>query len=292
LFRRLSARRDRRTIDVAGRTRTYYLHVPSSLPNKEPRPLVLVLHGGFLDGVDMRWLTRFDRLADREGLLVAYPNGVGLHWNDGREPSTSKAHQEQIDDVGFMSALIDAIGAEHPVDVKRVFATGLSNGAILSHYLAARLSGRIAAIAPVVGGIAERFAPEFRPTEPVSVFVIQGTADPLVPFGGGYVMPGQRGRVLPTTNTLELWVQSNGCAQEATVTDFPDRDPTDGCRVKSSRWPGGRNGSEVLFYQVEGGGHTWPGGPQYLPERVVGKVCRDFDATETMWQFFQGHARP
>jgi polyhydroxybutyrate depolymerase len=98
--------------------------------------------------------------------------------------------------------------------------------------------------------------------------------------------------VLATRDTTELWVTSNDCPKTAKQSELADRDTGDGCRVKVARWTGGRDGSEVLCYTIEGGGHTWPGGAQYLPERVIGKVCRDFDATEAIWEFFKTHAKP
>ncbi len=293
LRRRFSRKTEQRSLRSGGRKRTYDLHVPSGLAAAEPAPLVLVFHGGFTDGAFMEELTGFNAVADRERFLVAYPNGVGKHWNDGRTSAGSRAQREQVDDVGFVGDLLEDIGRDHPVDPRRVFATGLSNGAAFAHYLAARLARRIAAIAPVVGGIAEEFAPLFRPEAPVSVCIIQGTGDPLVPWGGGPInLPGKRGATVSTEAAIQLWVESNGCVPEPAVRNHSVYDSPGDCRVRESRWSGGREGSEVVYYAVEGGGHTWPGGPQYLPERIVGRVCKGFNATEVIWQFFKAHAKP
>jgi polyhydroxybutyrate depolymerase len=262
------------------------------LPAGRPAPLVLVFHGGRGDGAGVERLTGFDALADREGFLVAYPDGVGKQWNDGREVADFETFREHVDDVAFVSALIDAIAKAHPMDAKRVFATGISNGGLFSHYLAARLSHRVAAIAPVAGGIAEPFRASFKPERPVSVLMMNGTEDPLVPYGGGGVAGGKHGSVIDTDEAARLWIAADGCAKDPATETLSDRDPKDGCRVVRSRWSGGRDGAEVVLYKFEGGGHTWPGGAQYLPKLLIGRVCRDVDATKVIWDFFKAHPRP
>jgi polyhydroxybutyrate depolymerase len=278
-----------RQIDIASVTRTYRLHVPKGLHQNAPSPLVLVFHGGGSTAAAMERLTRFSVLADREHFIVAYPEGLSNHWNDGRDPLVMGARD--VDDVPFVAAVIDELVRDQGVDGKRVYATGFSNGAIFSHYLAARLSDRIAAIAAVAGGIAERFRPAFDLGRPVSVRIIQGTEDPLVPIGGGEVR-GRRGRLLPTGEAVALWVRANGCAGPVRSVDLADVDPTDGCRVTSRTWSGGREGSEVIFDEIRGGGHTWPGGSQHLPRTLMGRACRDVDATELAWEFFKRHRKP
>jgi len=279
-----------RSLVVGGVTRTYRLHVPPGLTAGQKAALVLVFHGGGGQGRGIERMTGFSDLADRESFLVAYPDGYSRNWNDGRGATALRAQKEGIDDVAFVEALIEDVTSRWPVDTARVFATGISNGAIFCHYLAAHLSGRIAAIAPVAGGIAEPIAGVFSPSDPVSVFILQGTADPLVPYAGGDVAWG-RGRIIPTSAAAALWVRVDGCLQAPASERLPDADPGDGCTVTSTRWSGGRRGTEVLLYDIHGGGHTWPSGLPYLPERWVGKVCRDVDATEAIWAFFQSHSK-
>jgi|SRR6185503_2762998 polyhydroxybutyrate depolymerase len=277
------------TLEVGGVTRSYLLHVPPALP-AGPAPLVLVFHGGGGTGTGVERLTRFSELADREGVLVAYPDGIGRNWYDGREfTSGSRAHRERIDDVGFVAALLDAIARTRPVDPRRIYATGISNGAVFSHYLAAHLSSRIAAIAPVVGGVADPPDAWLRPEHPVSVLIVQGTTDPLVPYRGGPVAFG-RGRVIDTEDAARRWARWNGAAPEprSTVLPAPGKDHCGGLRLTYS---GGRDGSEVVLVRLDGGGHTWPGGGQYLPEGLIGRVCRDFSATTLIWEFFRTHPR-
>lgn len=281
----------RRALDQEKRTRTYLLHIPHNLPTTQTVPLVLAFHGGGGDGAGMERLTGFSALADREGFIVAYPDGVAKHWNDGRGSAVSEAHRVEADDVGFVEFVIADISRDCAINPRRVYATGISNGGIFCHYLAARLAGRIAAIAPVVGGIAQPFAEEFKPAAPVSVFMIQGTNDPLVPYHGGGVLRGRNGSIISTEKAAQMWVNANGCETKPITGELADADPGDNCRVNWSRWPDGKNGTEVVLYTIEGGGHTWPGGPQYLAASVIGRVCRDFDATRAIWEFFKKHSR-
>lgn len=281
-----------REMELRGQTRTYLLHIPAVASRDKPLPLVFVLHGGGGDGRGMERLTQFSKLADREGFIAVYPDGLWKNWNDGREQTVSRAHSENIDDVGFISAIVDAISMDHRVDPKRIFSTGISNGGVFSHYLAANLSWRFAAIAPVVGGIAERFRDKFKPEKPVSVFIIQGTDDPLVPFHGGGILRGRRGRIIDTDTATQLWVKHDRCLQEPRTGLLQNRDAKDKCTVKWYSWDKGRDNTEVKLFVVQGGGHTWPGGPQYLPAFLVGTVCRDFNATEAIWEFFKNHPKP
>jgi polyhydroxybutyrate depolymerase len=290
------AQRDRdlviKNITVDGRSRSYYVYVSSSLPKEKSVPLVMVFHGGGGDGIGTSRLTKFNQLADKENFLVVYPNGIGNNWNDGRESfEASQAHKEKIDDVAFVNAMIDAIAKEYKIDSKRIYSTGISNGGIFSHYLGANVSNRIAAIAPVVGGMADPFYKNFKPKEPVSVLIIQGTADPLVPYNGGY-LARNRGKIISTDDAVKLWSKNNGTKETPTATESFDKDKTDNCTVDKFVWSGGKNKTEVVLYKLNGGGHTWAGSSQYLPRIAIDEVCRDINATEVIWEFFKQHPKP
>ena len=281
------------TVSVDGRTREFLLHVPEELP-EGPAPLVFVFHGGNGDPVGTMRLTRFNEVAERARFLVVYPQGVGRAWNDGRITQVTEPHRTGVDDLAFFDSLLELISARHAVDARRVYATGISNGGIFSHYLAANRSEKIAAIAPVVGGIADPFHERFAPTDPVSVLIVQGTADPLVPYDGGPIAAPDRkdrGGIVPTDEAVRLWVEANGCGPEPETAWLPDRDPDDGCLTESRTWGNGRNGAEVVLWRIEGGGHTWPGGIQYLPVRFIGPATRDFGSAE-IWEFLQRHRKP
>jgi polyhydroxybutyrate depolymerase len=275
-----------------GHPRTFLVHVPTSVARQKPTALVFVLHGGGGDGEKIAKLTGFDDEADRQGFIAVFPDGLYKQWNDGRSPGTTRAHEENIDDVGFISAIVDTLRRVYAIDPRRIFATGISNGGIFSHYLAARRSDLFAAIAPVAGGIAVPFDTAFHPTHAVSVLIIQGTEDPLIPYEGGGISGGRRGSVISTDAAVHRWISTDGCEGNPIVRKLPDNDPEDGCMVEESQWDSCSNGTSAVLLRIEGGGHTWPGGAQYLPRFLVGRVCRDLDATKYIWRFFRDHPKP
>lgn len=280
----------KKEVTVGKLKRTYRLHLPQGhQKKKDPLPLVFAFHGGGGSGASTERKTGFSELADKEGFIVAYPDGIDRHWNDGRANSKSAAHREKIDDLAFVKAMIAEIGKVHAVDPRRVYATGASNGGIFSHYLAANLSDRFAAIAPVIGGIARSFLPSFKPAQPVSVLIIQGTEDALVPYSGGNIAYGGRGQVIATEEAVRIWVKHNGCEEKPVTGKLPDRAPRDKCRVETYTYSKGRNGTSVVLYKIVGGGHTWPGVPPSRPRPE--NICKDFDAARTIWAFFKKHPK-
>ena len=278
------------SIVSGGLKRTFLLHIPSHFDTRRTWPLVIVLHGGGGAGKRIARLTGFSRVADREGFVVVYPDAINNHWNDGRNVERFRSHREKIDDVGFFSALIDRLGSQLKIAPKRVYATGISNGAMMCYRLACDLSDRIAAVAPVAGSMAEDLPDSCPPGRPVPVMAINGTADPFVPYtGGGVGLLAKRGSVIPVEKTIQFWVARDACSGNAEVSELPKRDPNDGMKITRTIYGGGREGSEVILYTIEGGGHTWPGGAE-RPERF-GRRSDDIDATEAIWEFFTRHAR-
>lgn len=278
-----------RRIDVHGQARTYALYVPASAREGKPAALVIALHGGLGQGKSMAALSGFSQLADREGFLVAYPDGLRRHWRDGRTMPTGMVADE-ADDVAFMSALIDDAARLHALDAHRIYATGISNGAIFSNYLASKLSERLAAIAPVAGGIDTEVAAGFHPASPVSVLIINGREDPLVPYDGGAVGK-THGSIVSTERTLHLWLDADDLHGEPHVRNVAAKKAGD-CSEHWQTWNGGREGSAVTLISLADGGHTWPGGAQYLPKAIVGAVCPELDASLVIWDFFRQHPKP
>jgi len=277
-----------------GMERTYALYVPSSYDENTSYPLLIILHGGGGTGEGMVKLTRggFNTLAEKEGFIVVYPDGIENHWNDGRGLTQYRAHRENIDDVGFISDLIDHLSNELNIDTARVFAAGISNGGMMAQRLACELTDRIAAIGVIASAMSENLHSFCKPSQPIPVLLISGTEDLLVPFEGGEVgfFGKNYGAVLSVAKTKEFWIENNSCSPNSQTSYEPDVDPTDGTRVRKEVYVGCSEDAEVVLYMIEGGGHTWPGGQQYLPEKIIGRTCRDIDANAVLWDFFKNYA--
>lgn len=262
------------TFEHDGIQRSYRLHVPSGYQLGTAVPLVLNFHGYTSSADQQQYLSVMDDVADSEGFAVAYPQGSGgvPSWNAGA--CCGAAAQDGIDDVGFVSAVLDHVSTRLCIDPRRVYSTGLSNGGFLSHRLACELSDRIAAIAPVAGviGIAE-----CEPSRSVPVLQIHGTDDTLVPYEGSeaYGFPS-------VADTVAGWAERNGCTGDPQST-FAQGDAS--CQA----WTDCGGGATVELCTIDEGGHTWPGG---LVPVALGKTSMDLSASEWMWQFFQSHSLP
>jgi len=282
----LQAQGEKLTVD--GLERTYQLHLPADYDEDTAYPLVIALHGGGGNSSNMINLTKFNDLSDSEGFIVVYPDGIENHWNDGRGLQDRRAQREDIDDVNFIRTLIDHLSASYNVDSERVYATGISNGGHMSFRLACELSDRIAAIGVVVANLSEPLVAMCQPKHPVSVLIINGTTDPLIPFegGDGYAANTYLGTVLSAEDSMLFWVEQNECPIEPEKTQLPDAAPFDGTRVLLEAYEGCAEDTTVQLYTVVNGGHTWPQGPQYAPRFVIGRVSRDINGSETIWDFF------
>ena len=281
------------TVNVAGIERQYTVRAPQSVGNSELLPVVFVLHGGGGSAEQGERSMQFSKMVEKERFLAVYPDGVSGHWNDGSEVERY-GDASGVDDLAFFDVLIEQLKEDYPVDARRIYATGISNGAIMAHRLAAFRSEVFAAIAPVCGNIVKQWIPEMKPSQPVSLLVIQGTEDPLIPYEGGPIRLPKRkkGQILTSTDeTIRFWVGVDGCEPTPQEWNVPDLSPSDECTTTAYRYSGGRNGAEVILYKVEGGGHTWPGGYQYLPKKRIGNLTRDFSANEVIWRFFKNHPK-
>lgn len=274
-------------VNIEGTKRRYYLYRPASA--KLPAPLVLAFHGGggTAEGTD-KLSGGLAKLADQQGFIVAYPDAIDKHWNDGR-PDLAKTY---YDDVGFISKVIDDLTQQNIADSKRVYATGISNGGFFSQYLAIQLPNKIAAVATVAASVSKTFLD--LSVTPVPVMMLLGTKDTLIPWDGGRVggkiLLKKRGEVIPGRQSLEFWLTKNHNTSKPIRSELPDKDPNDGSRVSVEQYGEPDSANQVVLYEISGGGHTWPAGQQYLPQSIIGPVCRDFDGNEAIWKFFEKHA--
>jgi len=285
-----ASRRDtRESITVDGRERTYDLHVPSSYDGSKSVPLVLVLHGRLGTGEGQERLGHMDKTSDEHGFIAVYPDGLDRSWADGRgsRPSDKKG----VNDVRFLSELLATLESQYKIDRGRVYVTGMSNGGFMSARLACDLSGKLAAVAIVAASISSNTAAACNPGKPISVLILQGTADPLVPFEGGRLgKNGDRGEILSHGAAVQRFTAMNHCSSDPARKHIPDT-TNDGTSVDIAIYSGCASGAEVRSYAILNGGHTWPGGVSYLPGLIIGKTSSNLNASETIWEFFATHSR-
>lgn len=275
-----------------GLNRSYELFVPDNYSPNQTYPLVFILHGGGgrAKGLVRTTRARFNQLANRDGFIAVYPNGFEKSWNDGARDTLAPARKLNIDDVGFINALINKLEKQLSVNPQQIYACGISNGGFMVQRLAYELSNKIKGIGVVAANLSEVQSKKPFPKHQIPAIFINGTNDPLVPYRGGYVtvFRQKRGRVLSVNQTIETWKEINGCTEKVNEKPFPDSNKRDDCTAIKTVWQNpGNNKIKVVAIKVEGGGHTWPGNNQYLPRKLVGNTNRDFNGCDEIWSFFQ-----
>ena len=263
----------RNTVEFEDQQRVFHLHLPPAYDGQTDLPLVIVLHGGGGNGPRIANQTDFQAKADAEGFVAVFPTGQetddgGHYWNAG--PATDDPVKAALtgDDVAFIDALIDRLTTELAIDEQRIYVTGFSNGAGLTHLLACALSDRIAAAAAVSSGLSS----ECDPVSPVSVLQMNGSEDPHFAEGGTIEVDGQQ---IDHWYAIEFWSEFNECPAEPAVEVVG--------RVTTETHGPCAEGTEVVRITLDGVGHNWPGGPEGPDDPV--------DATDAVWDFFARHAR-
>jgi polyhydroxybutyrate depolymerase len=286
-------------INHQGIKRSYLVYLPKSYNENTPTPVVLNFHGGGGSAQGHQKLSRMNKKAERAGFIVVYPVGTRRDgnlnkmfnhlWNVENGPNGPYyAYSDpisRIDDVGFVDKLLDDLESRFNIDTKRVYASGLSNGEILTHLLACRLYPRIAAIAPV--GAPYWNVPDECPIggQPLPVILFHGTSDICAPYYGGISQCSSNEAIdrhfISAQETADIWVEKNSCANTPIVTYQKGE-------VSCRTYPSCSNGSEVTLCTIEGGGHTWRGGMPYaIPGLDIGKTTYDINANDAMWEFFK-----
>jgi polyhydroxybutyrate depolymerase len=264
------------SIFVGGQYRSYRLYVPAIYNGTTARPLILNLHGYTSNAQQQQLYSNFSPIADTANFLMVFPNGTfssgQRFWNAGISPL-------MVDDIGFLSALIDSLDLTYNINLNRVYSCGMSNGGFMSHTLACELSNRITAIASVTGSIFnQQYGTNCNPTRPVPVMQIHGTSDPTVPFAGSSTS-------MPIDSVVKYWVTKNGCNSTPTFSNVPNINTADGCTAEHYLYNNGLSGSTVEFYKIINGLHTWPG----FPFGGVGTNL-DMNASKEIWRFFSKYS--
>lgn len=259
------------TIQHGGMTREYILYVPASYNSNTETPLLFNLHGYTSNNTQQMAYGDFRPIADTANFIIAHPNGTfdgngNRWWNAFDTPG--------VDDVGFISALIDTISDDYNIDLNRVYSTGMSNGGFMSYELACELGNRITAVASVTGAMTSNNITSCNPPNPTPAMQIHGTSDATVLYNGG-------GNQASIPDVVDFWVNHNNCDNTPIQTNVPDNDPNDGCTAEQYLYQNGDFGSTVELFKVIGGEHTWPGAPI-----DIGVTNHDFDASVEIWRFF------
>jgi polyhydroxybutyrate depolymerase len=277
------------SLEHGGRTRTWHAYLPAQ--RAAAPALVFVLHGSGGDGAQARggYGYDFDVLAEAEGFIPIYPEGFEAHWNDCRKAGPYAANTLDVDDVGFFRGMVDRFASEYGADETRVFATGISNGGQLALRLALEAPDLVRAVAPVAASLPAERNMDCRPAgRPVSVLIMNGTADPMNPFDGGdvalYGLVGNRGAVLSSAESADYFRDVAGYEGAGEAVVLPDLDPDDGSTVEVTRWRApGR--AAVALYAIRNGGHNAPHPVLTIP-RLFGPTNHDIHAAHEIWRFF------
>jgi len=287
---------------TASYNRTYLYYIPSSYDGSEAIPLLFSFHGMGSSGVEQIDLTKFDELAEQEGFIAVFPDSTNLprdeespcypslialedanpvfasidliQWNIGT--NLSLQYCAGIDDVGFTSDMVDWFDDNYNIDESRIYATGMSNGAQFSHYVALMLPDTFAGIAPVCSPLTTNMT--WESVTPTTVIMMMGPTDPIVPYDGNALAS-----IYSMNDTVDFWLDVDGIPLETepveTVWGPTSSDTT---VVHRYVYSGGTDGTQVILFKVQGGGHTWPGGPLYSP--YVGKVTTHIDGSALIWK--------
>ncbi len=259
-------------------TRSYIVHLPTNYSDSNIYPLVINMHGYGSDGTQQQFYAEMDAVADTANFIVVYPFGTGstLSWNSGQNWSYSPG----INDVTFISALIDTMIMNYSVDPLKVYACGMSNGGFMSYRLACELNNKIAAIGSVTGVMSDSIYNSCQTYRPVPILHMHGTSDPTVAYNG---TPGNTA----VETGIDWWVQNNNCPTTPVTTNLPDINMTDASTVTTYFYGPCDDSTEVLLYKITGGEHTWPG-----VTFNIGITNQDIEGSGEIWLFFRKHNIP
>jgi len=291
----LTGKVEQRRLDVGGLGRSFLVYIPQQLPDSVP--VVLVMHGSGGSAARMRSDTAwaFEQLADREGMLVVYPDAFEGQWNDCRATGDFAARQRAVDDVAFLRAVVarlngDPVLGARQIDADAVFAAGLSNGGHMALRLALEAPDLVSGVAAIAASLPAVANSLCRPAgQPVPVLLINGDADPVSPYGGGEIWSigafNRRGLVQSSRASAQYFSALAGYTEPPFEHRFPDSDAGDDTVATRTVWSAGDR-AEVGLITIHGGGHTIPHPVKTMP-RILGRTSHDVPAAEEVWRFFR-----
>lgn len=266
------------SFSFGGTTRSYRLHLPANYTGSAAVPLVFNLHGYTSNAMQQEFYAGMNAVSDTAGFIVCFPDGLNNSWNSGFQ----LPYYGGVDDVGFISVLIDSLQAGYNIDPARVYACGMSNGGFMSYRLACDLESRIAAIASVTGSMTTLQLNNCQCSRTMPVFEIHGTADATVPYNTNSLSMG-------IDSVMRYWRAHNACMGLALYDTLPNYNALDSSYVTRQIYGGCTDNVEVLHYKVEGGGHSWPGAIFQIPNVVTNE---DINSSVEIWRFFSRFVHP
>ncbi len=270
-----------------GLDRKYMYYIPESYNPKSKTPIVFFIHGmGASAQIAVNVVgPQFNARAERDKAIVIYPDAYMKHWNDmlgGSYPLT-----EMVDDVGYISSLIDIFVKDFKADPRRVYISGSSNGGMMTYRLSVAIPEKITAIAPFISDISPNVAAQFPKAPPLPIIMTNGTADPTIKWEGGIVKVTGNTELLSTEKNVEYWRIRNGAKAEPEVTELADLDPNDKSTavkyVYQGKYP-------VVLYKIVGGTHQHPSIKQGAKALANGQNG-DYNSFETVWDFMTAYKK-
>ncbi|MBP9089931.1 hypothetical protein KBI23_02815 [bacterium] len=291
------------SVMVDGLQRQFQVHVPPGYDRSKPMPVVLIFHGLHMNSTMMMGMTGFNPVSDHNNFIAVYGEGVNNRWSDGRTGSG-------VDDITYVTSLLDKLAKEVNIDRRRIYACGISNGGFFAQVLACNLPDKIAAAGVVASTMMDRTQGMMQGSKAVPIVFFLGTDDPLLPWADGRTKDigklgealglsslgsidnglARYGGLMTVPETIGFWTGHNNCSGNPQTRQEADRDPRDGTTVRRESY--GSSSNQVVLYTIEGGGHTWPGCPNLSAiSGLTGKISQDIDASSEMWEFFKSHSR-
>lgn len=271
--------------------RNFIIHTPTGFTNSTPVPIVLMLHGGGGNMNSAQGFTNLNSVSNDNGFLAVYPEGYGVvpsggfSWADGRGTSADIAG---IDDVGFIDKLLDYLIANYSINTNKIYICGFSNGGFMTQRLACQLNQRFAAMASLGSIMDTTLFANCNPLRAIPMMFVMGTDDPLVPYTGG-VMNSNPNPIVSMETLVNFWKMNNNCLTTSPPINLPDIDPTENSTVTVFNYTNCFCNSNISFYRINGGGHTWPGVEIPSYEVIAGQTNEDIQASVELWNFFNAH---